>query len=82
MIFLKGEKNYLNIVQGAVCSSPDSGELWTLTYLDEKPFVFKGELILCTIKTKDEINAKKKVILFCQRLSFYLNRPYGKNNSL
>ena len=33
--------DYRNIVQGAVCSSPDSGELWSVNYLDEKTFTFK-----------------------------------------
>ncbi|MBL0049669.1 MAG: hypothetical protein IPP32_16420 [Bacteroidetes bacterium] len=63
-------KNYLDIVQGAVCSSPDSGELWSVNYLDEKPFVFKGELILCTIKTKEEINANKKLSYFARDCHF------------
>ena len=31
-------KNYLDIVQGAVCYGPDSSELWTVYYLNEKGF--------------------------------------------
>ncbi len=63
-------KNYLDIVQGAVCSSPDSGELWSVYYLDEKAFVFKGELILCTDRTLEEIKSKKNLSQFVRDCYF------------
>lgn len=63
-------KNYLDIVQGAVCSSPDSGELWTVYYLNEKSFVFKGKIILCTNKTKQEIESEKKLDYFARDCNF------------
>lgn len=62
-IFAK-RKNYIDIVQGAICSSPDSMALWSVSYRNEKSFVFKGKLILCTSKTKEEIKANKKFKMF------------------
>ncbi len=61
---LAKRKNYLDIVQGAICSSPDSMALWSVNYRNEKSFVFKGKLILCTSKTKEEIMANKKFKMF------------------
>ena len=46
--FVHLPKNYLDLLKGAVCSSPDSGALWSVTYLDKPSFEFKGRLILCT----------------------------------
>lgn len=63
-------KNYLDIVQGAVCSSPDSCGLWTVYYLNKKSFVFKGEIILCTNKTQQEIKAEKKLKYFARDCQF------------
>lgn len=68
-IFSK-RKNYLDIVQGAVCSSPDSSGLWTVYYLNEKEFVFKGKIILCTSKTKQEIKSEKKFEYFSRDCHF------------
>lgn len=58
-IFAK-RKNYRDIVQGALCSSPDSSALWPVYYLNEPSFTFKGKIILCTYKTKKQIQAEKK----------------------
>jgi hypothetical protein len=68
-IFLK-RKNYLEIVQGAVCSSPDSMALWTVYYLNERGFIFKGKIILCTNRTKQEIKADKKWEYFARDCHF------------
>ena len=68
-IFSK-RKNYLNIVQGAVCSSPDNSSLWKVEYLNEKGFVFKGKIILCTNKTKHEIKSNKKLEKFARDCQF------------
>lgn len=68
-IFTK-RKNYLDIVQGAVCSSPDSMELWSVSYLNEKDFVFKGKIILCTNKTKKEIKNDKRLTYFARDCNF------------
>jgi hypothetical protein len=68
-IFSK-RKDYRNIVQGAVCSSPDSSELWSVNYLDEKSFVFKGRIILCTKRTKENIKSKKKFEYFSRDCHF------------
>lgn len=58
-IFAK-RKNYRDIVQGALCSSPDSSSLWPVYYLNEPSFTFKGKIILCTDKTKKQIQAEIK----------------------
>lgn len=68
-IFTK-RKNYLDIMMGAVCSSPDSGSLWTVSYLNEKAFKFKGKIIMCTTKTRDEITANKRFMYFSRDCSF------------
>ena len=68
-IFSK-RKNYLEILQGAVCSSPDSGRPWTVYYLNEKSFVFKGKIILCTYKTKEEIKGENKLEYFARDCKF------------
>lgn len=36
----------LNVLQGAVCSSPDSGQKWSVEYLNNKAFIFKGSIIM------------------------------------
>lgn len=58
-IFAK-RKNYRDIVQGALCSSPDSSSLWPVRYLNEPNFTFKGKIILCTDKTKKQIHSEIK----------------------
>jgi hypothetical protein len=68
-IFSK-RKNYLDIVQGAVCSSPDSMHLWRVYYLQEKDFAFRGKIILCTNKTKQEIKSNKKFEYFYRDCHF------------
>jgi len=46
----------LKILEGAVCSSPDSGSKWSVNYLNNKPFIFKGHIIM-NLK-RDDINWK------------------------
>lgn len=58
-IFAK-RKNYRDILQGALCSSPDSSALWPVRYLNEPNFTFKGKIILCTGKTIKQIQAEIK----------------------
>jgi hypothetical protein len=36
----------LKIIEGAVCSSPDSGSKWKVSYDNHKPFIFKGYIIM------------------------------------
>lgn len=63
-------KTYLDIVQGAVCSSPDSMELWNVSYLNEKEFTFNGMIILCTRKTIQEVKSDKRLSYFVRDCSF------------
>ena len=61
-VFFK-TKGYLDIVEGAVCSNPDSASLWPVRY-NSLEFTFRGKIVLCTTKTKDEIVAKKRFANF------------------
>jgi hypothetical protein len=62
-VFVK-RKNYLDILLGAICSSSDDGGLWTVSYLNEKTFMFKGKIILCTNKNKQEFKSEQKFKYF------------------
>lgn len=53
-------KAYIGIIEGAIGSSPDSGNLWTVQYLNYPEFTFKGKLILCTELSKAEIKRRKR----------------------
>ncbi|MGK0366054.1 MAG: hypothetical protein ACI85O_003125 [Saprospiraceae bacterium] len=53
-------KAYIDIIQGAICSSPDSGTPWTVEYLDYPEFTFRGKLILCTELSKKDIKRRKR----------------------
>ncbi len=68
-IFSK-RKNYWDIIQGAVCSSPDSGRLWMVSYLNEKSFTFHGKIILCTNKSEEEIKSDSKFEYFSRDCHF------------
>ncbi len=61
---------FINILQGAICSSPDSGSKWSV-YLDsEKKFIFTGTIILLSTLSKEKFITSKKY--------FYLNRDLRK----
>lgn len=62
-------KNYIDVIEGAVCSSPDSMALWPVRY-QNKEFTFKGKLILCTMKTKQEIKSDSKLMYFARDCYF------------
>lgn len=53
-------KGYIDVIQGAICSSPDSGTPWTVQYLNYPEFTFKGKLILCTELSKAQIKRRKR----------------------
>ena len=63
-------KNYLDVLEGAICSSPDSGSLWPVRYLNRPEFYFKGRMILCTRKTRKEIKNDKRLEYFERDCSF------------
>jgi len=62
-------KNYLDIAEGAVCSSPDSMALWPVRYKSEE-FIFKGKIILCTQKNKHEIKSDNRLKYFVRDCYF------------
>jgi hypothetical protein len=53
---LMKRKNYTDILEGAVCSSPDSMQLWNVNYPGKKSFTFKGRILICTLLTRQEIS--------------------------
>lgn len=63
-------KNYLDIFEGAISSSPDSGEPWPIRYLNYPEFKFKGEIILLTNKTREEIESEKRFEYFSRDCYF------------
>ena len=57
-------KNYLDVLEGAICSSPDSCAVWPVRYRNEPEFDFYGKMILCTKKTKQAIKSDKRFEYF------------------
>ena len=57
----KKRKNYIDILEGAFCSSPDSCMLWQVNYKGEKSFKFHGRIIICTQLTREEIKKTDKL---------------------
>lgn len=58
---LQKRKNYIDILEGAFCSSPDSCMLWQVNYKGEKSFKFHGRIIVCTQLTREEIKKTDKL---------------------
>ena len=54
-------KNYIDILEGAFCSSPNSGDVWKVNYDGEKSFKFHGRIIICTELTKEEVKINDKL---------------------
>lgn len=50
----------LNIIEGAVCSSPNSGSKWPIRLDGEKDFIFRGNVIILTNLTRETFNKSKK----------------------
>lgn len=63
-------KNCVDIMEGAVCSNPDGGGLWSVSYASELSFKFQGKLILCTNKTRQEIAKDKRFDFFSRDCQF------------
>ena len=57
-------KNYLDVLEGAICSSPDSCALWPVRYLNKPEFEFTGKIILLTKKNKEEIKSNTRFEYF------------------
>ena len=58
---LQKRKIYIDILEGAFCSSPDSCMLWQVNYKGEKSFKFHGRIIICTVLTKEEVKKNNKL---------------------
>jgi hypothetical protein len=58
---LSKRKNYIDLLEGAVCSSPDSCRSWEISYLDWKSFYFRGVIIILTHYFDDEIRGIPKL---------------------
>ena len=55
------EQTYLDMVEGAIRSTPESGTPWRVTYRDQPPILFQGNLILCTRLTEAAVRGKRKL---------------------
>ena len=55
------EQAFLDIVEGAIRSTPESGTPWRVTYRDYPPILFEGNLILCTRLTEAAVRKKQKL---------------------
>ncbi len=55
------EQGFLDIIEGAVRSTPETGTPWRVTYRDYPPILFQGNLILCTRLTEAAVRKKRKL---------------------
>lgn len=67
---LSKSKLYLDILEGAICSSPDSSDLWPVRYKNEKPFIFRGRILILSNSTKESITENKKLHYFARDCRF------------
>ena len=56
---LKDQK-IINLLEGAVCSSPDSVTKWPVRLENKKDFLFLGKLIVLTTYSLDDLKNNKK----------------------
>lgn len=52
---------YIRVLQGAVCSNPDSANLWQVNYEGEESFTFTGTVIMTSRLTKEELQAREQL---------------------
>lgn len=52
---------YIRVLQGAVCSSPDTSNLWQVNYEGEESFTFRGSIIMTSRLTKQELQTKEQL---------------------
>ncbi len=55
------DQEYLDLIEGAIRSTPESGTPWRVTYYDYPPVLFQGKLILCTRLTEKAFRKKRKL---------------------
>ena len=63
-------KLYLDILGGAICSSPDSSELWPVRYKNEREFIFRGRILILSNSTLESIRDNKKLQYFIRDWTF------------
>ena len=57
----RADQAFLDLVEGAVRSTPETGTPWRVTYRDYPPILFQGNLILCTRLTEAAVRKKRKL---------------------
>jgi hypothetical protein len=57
---LLNKQPLIDILEGAICSSPDSGSKWPIRLDGQKEFKFTGSVILLTNQERDKFSKKKK----------------------
>lgn len=56
---LLNKQSLIDILEGAVCSSPDSGTKWPIRLDGRKEFIFTGSVIILTNQDKETFCSKK-----------------------
>lgn len=54
------KQSLINIIEGAVCSSPDSATKWPVRLEGHNEFIFTGSVIILTSQLKDKFSKTKK----------------------
>lgn len=54
------KQSLINILEGAICSSPDSGTKWPIRLDGQKEFKFSGSVIILTNQEKEKFCKTKK----------------------
>ncbi|HAK28421.1 MULTISPECIES: hypothetical protein [Sphingobacterium] len=57
---LNGRIEYIDVLSGAICSSPDSNKPRKVQYFLDN-FIFKGSIIISSIRTKEELLRESKL---------------------
>jgi len=63
-------KNYMDILEGAIRMTPESGIPWKVTYRHNPPFLFSGKIILCTALRESDIRKTKAFKSICPNAHF------------
>ena len=53
---------YIRVLEGAVCSSPDSANPWMVNYEGEESFTFRGTVIMTSRLSKEELNSREQLM--------------------
>ena len=52
---------YIRVLEGAICSNPDSSKLWEVNYESEKSFTFYGGIVIVSRLKKSELKSRKQL---------------------